>query len=363
MDLAVQTEAVQTEAVETEAVRTETAQEEAVQAESAPTPGVAMKAIVQNGYGSPDVLRVAQIDPPAVAADDEVLIRVRAAGVDRGVWHFMIGKPYAIRLALGLRGPHGRVAGMDVAGTVVAVGSKVTRFAVGDDVFGVGRGSFAEFAVAREGKLARKPVGLSFEQAGVLAVSGVTALKAVRDVARVQPGQHVLVTGASGGVGTYAVQLAKAFGADVTGVCSTAKVDLVRSIGADHVVDYTRDDFAAGGRRYDVIIDVGGSSRLPQLRRVLTPRGTLVVVGGEGGGRWLGTGRPFSALALSIFVRQRLTMFITKQGYAAMEALSELVEAGKVTPVVGATYPLADAPEALRLLDAGQARGKIAITI
>jgi NADPH:quinone reductase-like Zn-dependent oxidoreductase len=319
-----------------------------------------MRAIVQNGYGTADVLRMAEVDRPTIAAD-EVLVRVRAAGVDRGVWHFMAGEPYAVRLGLGK--PRNRVAGMDLAGTVVAVGDRVTRFAVGDEVFGVGKGSFAEYAAAREDKLAHKPAGLSFEQAAVIAVSGVTALQGVRDIGRVRAGQQVLVIGASGGVGTYAVQLAKAFGATVTGVCSAAKVDLVRSIGADDVIDYTRADIADGGRRYDLIMDIGGLHRVSRLRRALTPRGTLVVTGGEGGGKWLGVGRPLRAVMLSVIVRQRLAMFIAKQRYTDMETLRGLIEAGQVTPVVGATYPLAEAPEALRLLAAGQARGKIAITI
>lgn len=319
-----------------------------------------MQAIVQNGYGSADVLRMAEINQPAIA-DNEVLVQVRAAGVDRGVWHFMAGKPYAARLALGR--PRDRVAGMDVAGKVVAVGDHVTRFAVGDEVFGVGKGSFAEYTAASEDKLAHKPVGLTFEQAAVIAVSGVTALRAVRDAGRVQAGQHLLVIGASGGVGTYAVQLGKAFGAKVTGVCRTTKVDLVRSIGADDVIDYTKADFADGSRRYDVIVDIGGLSRFSRLRRALTPHGTLVITGGEGGGSWLGAGRPFHALALSPFVRQRLTAFIAVQGHTDMETLRGFIEAGQVTPVVGATYPLAQAPDAVRELEAGQARGKIAITI
>lgn len=319
-----------------------------------------MRAIVQNGYGSADVLGIAEVDQPLVGAE-EVLVRVRAAGVDRGVWHFMAGKPYAARLGLGR--PRNRVAGMDLAGTVVVVGDAVTRFKVGDEVFGAGRGSFAEYAAAKEHKLAHKPAGLSFEQAAVTAVSGITALRAVRDAGRVQAGQHVLVIGASGGVGSFAVQLAKAFGAEVTGVCTTAKVDLVRSIGADDVVDHTEADFADGDRRYDVILDIGGLSRFSRLRRALTPRGTLVVVGGEGGGKWLGAGRPFHAFVLSPFVSQRLTAFIAVPGHADLETLRGLIEAGQVTPVVGATYPLAEAPEAVRQLESGQARGKIAITV
>ena len=324
------------------------------------TRGGVMQAIVQTGYGSADVLRIAEIDEPAIAGN-EVLVQVRAAGVDRGVWHLMAGKPYAARLALGI--PRNRVAGMDLAGTVVAVGDDVTRFAVGDEVFGVGKGSFAEYTAAREDTLAHKPAELSFEQAAVIAVSGVTALQGVRDTGRVQAGQRVLVIGASGGVGTYAVQLAKAFGAQVTGVCSAAKMDLVRSIGTDEVIDYATVDFAESGRHYDLIMDIGGLSSFSRLRRALTPRGTLVIAGGEGGGTWLGAGRPFHAFALSPFVRQRLTAFIARQRHTDMETLRGLIEARQVIPVLGATYPLAEEPKALRDLEAGRARGKIAIRI
>ncbi|WP_019927343.1 NAD(P)-dependent alcohol dehydrogenase [Nocardia sp. BMG111209] len=319
-----------------------------------------MRAVVQNGYGSAAVLRTAEVGRPAVA-DGEVLVEVAAAGLDRGVWHLMTGKPYAARLALGR--PRNRVAGMDVAGTVAAVGAKVTRFAVGDEVFGVGRGSFAEYAVAGEDKLVHKPAGLGFAQAAVVAVSGVTALRAVRIAGRVRPGQHVLVLGASGGVGSYAVQLAKASGARVTGVCSTAKADLVRSLGADDVIDYTTTDFADSGQRYDLIVDIGGRSRFARLRRALTPRGTLVVVGGEGGGQVLGMGRTLHALALSPFVRQRLTAIVAVPGRADLETLRGLIVSGELAPAVGATYPLDRAPEAVRVLEAGQARGKIAIAI
>ena len=317
-----------------------------------------MQAIVQNGYGATDVLRMAEIDRPAIARD-EVLVRVSAAGVDRGVWHLMAGKPYAARLALG--NPKNRVAGMDLAGTVAAAGDQVTGFAVGDEVFGVGRGSFAEYAAAKADKLAPKPAGLSFAAAAVVAVSGVTALRAVRDSGRVQAGQRVLVIGASGGVGSFAVQLAKAFGATVTGVCGPAKLDLVRSIGADEVLDYTTAEFADG--RYDVILDIGGLNRFSRLRRALTPRGTLVIVGGEGGGRFLGMGRTFHAVALSPFVRQRLTALIAVPGHADLETLRGYLETGQVVPAVGATFPLAQVPEAVRQLESGQARGKIAITV
>ncbi len=322
-----------------------------------------MQAIVQRTYGSADVLGLAEIDKPDIAAN-EVLVKVHAAGLDRGTWHLMTGLPYLGRLAFGLRAPKNPVPGLDVAGTVVSVGSEVTRFQAGDEVFGIGRGSFAEYAAAREDKLAHKPASLSFEQAAVVPVSALTALQGLRDSGRVEGGQKVLIVGASGGVGTYAVQLAKAFGAEVTGVCSTAKVDLVRSIGADHVVDYTREDFADGVQLYDLILDIGGNSRLARLRRALTPRGTLVIAGGEEGGKWAGgIDRQLRALSLSLFVRQRLTMFISKENHADLEVLSQFIEAGHVTPVVDKAYPLAEAPDAMRHLEAGHARGKVVITM
>jgi len=323
-----------------------------------------MRAIVQHAYGSADVLRLAEIAKPDIAAN-EVLVKVRAAGLDRGTWHLMTGQPYLIRImGFGFRGPKNPVPGLDVAGTVVAVGADVTRFQAGDEVFGISKGSFAEYAAAREDKLAHKPAGLNFEQAAVVPVSALTAIHGLRDVGRVEAGQKVLIVGASGGVGTYAVQLAKAFGAEVTGVCSTGKVDLVRSIGADQVVDYTREDFADGVQRYDLILDIGGNSRLSRLRRALTPTGTLVIVGGEEGGKWTGgIDRQIRALALSMFVRQRLTMFISKEHHADLGTLSQLIEAGQVAPIVDKTYPLAEVPDAMRHLEAGHARGKIAITI
>src|SRR5215211_6570681 len=240
-----------------------------------------MKAIVQDEYGSPDVLELRDIDLPE-CADDEVLLRVHAAGVGRDVWHVMAGLPYPIRLAgYGLRAPKNPVVGSDVAGVVEAVGKNVTRFQPGDEVFGIGKGSYAEYVCAREDKLAHKPANLTFEQAAVVAISGLTALQSLRDHGRVEPEQKVLVIGASGGVGTFAVQIAKAFGARVTGVCSTTKVGMVRSIGANHVIDYTRKDFAEGEQRYDLILDIGGNSSLARLRRALAPRGTLIIVGGE----------------------------------------------------------------------------------
>jgi NADPH:quinone reductase-like Zn-dependent oxidoreductase len=323
-----------------------------------------MQAIVQADYGSADVLRVEEIDRPKIG-DAEVLIRVRAAGLDRGTWHMMAGKPYLMRLiGFGLRAPKNRVPGLDVAGTVVAVGADVTRFEPGDEVFGISRGSFADYACAREDKLARKPANLTFDQAAVVAVSGLTALQGLCDVGRVEPGQRVLIVGASGGVGTFAVQIAKAAGAEVTGVCSTTKLDLVRSLGADHVVDYTQDDFANGPRRYDLILDLAGNTQLSRLRHVLTPSGTLVIVGGEDGGRWTGgLGRSLRAVALSPFVRQRLTMKTPKEHHADLERLAQLIEAGALKPVIDQTYPLERAPDAMRHLEAGRARGKLVITV
>jgi len=323
-----------------------------------------MRAITQNRYGTvpEDVMRLDQVARPGIG-DDEVLIQVRAAAVDRGTWHLMAGQPYLMRLlGFGFRGPRNRVPGLDVAGTVVAVGPAVTRFAAGDEVFGIARGSFAEYAAAREGTLVRKPAALSFEQAAAVAVSGLTALQGLRDAGRIKPGQKVLVIGASGGVGSYAVQLAKYFGAEVTGVCGTAKADLVRSIGADHVIDYTRADFADGQWHYDLILDIGGNSRLSRLRRALTPRGTLVIAGGEGD-RWTGVGRQLRALALSVLIRQRLTMFVSRHRQADLDTLRLLTEGGQVVPVVDRTYPLAEAPLAIRRLSAGQARGKIVIAV
>ena len=323
-----------------------------------------MTAIVQDAYGSSDVFRVAEVDKPDIAAD-EVFVQVHAAGLDRGTWHFMTGKPYLMRvMGFGLRRPKNRVPGLDVAGVVVAVGAEVTRFQPGDEVFGIARGSFAEYAAAREVKLAHKPANLSFEQAAVVPISGSTALQAVRDAGRVEAGQTVLVIGASGGVGSYAVQLAKALGAHVTGVSSTAKVDLVRSIGADHVLDYTREDFADGGQRYDLILDIGGNSRLSRLRRALTPTGTLVIVGGEEGGALTGGfGRSLRAPMLSLFSRQRLTMLTNKEHHRYLDELRPLIEAGSVTPAVDQAYPLDEVPAAMRRLEAGQVRGKIAITV
>jgi NADPH:quinone reductase-like Zn-dependent oxidoreductase len=323
-----------------------------------------MKAIVQDTYGSADVLELRDIDTPEIG-DDQVLVRVRAAGVDRGVWHLMAGLPYPIRIAgYGVRAPKYPVLGMDLAGVVEAVGKDVTRFVPGDEVFGIGKGAFAEYAVAPEGKLAPKPANLSFEQAAAIAISGLTALQALRDVAGVQPGQKVLIIGASGGVGTYAVQVAKAYGAHVTGVASTSKVDLVRAIGADEVIDYNCQDFAEGDIRYDVIVDIGGNASLTRLRQALTPTGTAAIVGGETGGRWLGGfDRMLRAPMLSPFVSQDLRSVTASENAADMLVLRDMIEAGQVTPVIERSYALADAPDAIRHVEQGKARGKVVITI
>jgi NADPH:quinone reductase-like Zn-dependent oxidoreductase len=323
-----------------------------------------MKAIVRDTYGSPDVLQLRDIDKPKIS-DDEALVHVHAAGVGRDVWHVMTGLPYPIRLAgYGLRAPKNPVIGSDMAGVVETIGENVTRFQPGDEVFGIGKGSYAEYVCAREDKLAPKPENLTFEQAAVLAIMGSTALQALRDHGKVRQGQQVLVIGASGGVGTYAVQIAKAFGAKVTGVCSTAKVEMVRSIGADHVIDYTQEDFAEGDQRYDLILDIGGNSSLSRLRRALNPQGTLVIVGGEGGGRWLGgLQRQLWATMLSPFVGQKLGTFVSTQNHEDLLVLKEFIESGKVTPVIDRTYPLAEVPEAMRYLEGGHARGKVVITV
>ena len=324
-----------------------------------------MKAIVQDVYGSApeDVLRLADVARPAIG-DDEILVRVRAASVDRGTWHLMAGLPYPIRVAgAGLRRPKALNPGRSVAGTVESVGKDVTEFKPGDDVYGTCDGSF-EYAAARAGRLAQKPSNLSFEQAAAVPVSALAALQAVRDHAQIRPGQKVLIIGASGGVGTFAVQIAKTFGAEVTGVSSTSKVDLVRTVGADHVIDYTRDDFADGEHRYDAILDIGGNNRLSHLRRALTPRGRLVIVGGETDGRWLGgTDRQVRALLLSPLVSQKLGTFVASENTEDLIALRELVEAGKLAPAIDRTYPLSEAAAAIRYVQDGHARGKVVIAV
>jgi NADPH:quinone reductase-like Zn-dependent oxidoreductase len=325
-----------------------------------------MTAIVQDEYGTApeDVLRLAEIARPTIAAD-EILVRVHAASVDRGTWHLMAGLPYPVRiLGFAFRAPKVSNPGRSLAGTVESAGHEVTGFEPGDEVYGTCDGSFAPYARVRASRLAPKPANLSFEQAAAVPVSALTALQAVRDHAKVQPGQQVLIIGASGGVGTFAVQIAKAFGAEVTGVCSTAKMDLVRAIGADHVIDYTREDIAEDEHRYDVILDIGGNRRLSRLRRALTPRGRLVIVGGETGGRWLGgTDRQLRALLLSPLVSQELSTFVASENSADLGVLRDLIESGKIAPAVDRTYPLSETPAAIRYVQEGRARGKVVITI
>jgi len=322
-----------------------------------------MRAVVRDRYGNADVLEIRAVPRPTISAG-QVLVEVQAAGIDRGVWHLMAGEPYAVRLAIGLTKPKQPVLGMDVSGRVVAVGADVTRLQPGDEVFGIASGSFAEYAAAEETKLVHKPSTVSWEQAGVAAISGGTALQALTDVGGVQAGQRVLVIGASGGVGTYAVQLAKALGADVTGVCSSAKVDLVRSIGADHVIDYTRGDYLDGARTYDLILDIGGRNSVARLRQALTATGTLVIVGGEDGGRLTGgIGRQIRAMLVSPFIRQNLKSFIQKEHHTKIERLAEHLESGAVVPVIERTVGLPGVPDAIRDLEAGRVRGKVAVTV
>jgi NADPH:quinone reductase-like Zn-dependent oxidoreductase len=325
-----------------------------------------MTAIVQDRYGSApeEVLRLGQVDRPAIG-NGEVLVRVSAASVDRGTWHVMAGLPLPIRLAgFGVRRPKATNPGRNLAGTVEAVGAGVTGMAPGDQVFGIGAATFAEYAVARPGTLAARPANLSFEQAAAVPVSGLTALQAVRDHGRVQPGQSVLVIGASGGVGSFAVQIAKAAGAEVTGVASTAKLDAVRALGADSVIDHTQDDALDGGRRYDVVLDTGGNAPLSRLRRALAVRGRLVIVGGETDGRWLGgSDRQIRAQLLSPFVGQQLGTFIASENAADLTALRELIESGAVTPAVDRCHPLSETAAAVRHLLDGRAVGKLVVTV
>src|SRR5690242_4981550 len=321
-----------------------------------------MKAIVRDRYGSADVLRVSDVAVPDVG-DDQVLVRVRAAGLDRGAWHIMAGLPYLIRVAgYGLRRPKAAGLGSELAGVVEVVGAKVTGLEPGEAVFGTCTASFAEYAATESNKLARMPANLSFEQAAAVPISAVTALQALRDHGRVKPGQRVLVIGASGGVGTFAVQIAKTLGAHVTAVASTHKLDLVRSLGADHVIDYTRTDIGDDGKRYDVVLDIGGNRPLSRLRRVLTSNGTLVIVGGEGGDRWTGgLHRQLGAMVLSPFVRQRLGTFVARTNRPDLEALRALIEAGSVMPSIDRVVGLDQVPDAIRDLAAGRVRGKVVI--
>ena len=324
-----------------------------------------MKAIVQDTYGQADeVLRLEEIGRPEIDAD-EVRVRVHAAGVDRGVWHLMAGLPYPVRLAgYGVRAPKNRVRGTDVAGVVEAVGVDVTSVAPGDEVFGFAQGSFADFAIAPADKLAPKPKNLSFVQAAAVPVSAVTALQAVRDHGKIQAGQQVLILGASGGVGSYAVQIATAFGAEVTGVCSTGKVDLVKSLGAEHVIDYTRGDLPSDDTTYDVILDIGGNRALRTLRRLLRTDGRLVIVGGETDGKWLGgSDRQMRGLMLTPFVSQTLRTFVCSENREDLVVLTDLIESGKVIPAVDRTFSLDQTPAAIAYVTEGRARGKVVIDV
>jgi NADPH:quinone reductase-like Zn-dependent oxidoreductase len=323
-----------------------------------------MKAIVQDNYGSAEVLELRDVEKPR-PGDDELLIRVHAAGLDPGVWHLMTGLPYLVRLmGFGLRKPKIHIRGTDVAGTVEAAGRNVTYFKQGDPVYGTCDGSFAEYTCAKAERLAPKPANLSFEQAAAVPISGMTALSGLLDAGKLQPEQKVLIIGAAGGVGTYAVQLAKAFGGVVTGVCSTSKAELVRDIGADEVIDYTREDFTEGTHRYDLILDTAGRRPLSQLRRALMPQGTLVIVGGEGGDRWLGGfQRQIVAPVRALLTEQKLMGLISKERQQDLLTLKDLIEAGKLKPVIDRTYPLRKAPQAIRYLEQGHARGKVVLTI
>ncbi len=322
-----------------------------------------MKAIVQDKYGSGAVLEARDIGTPEIGPG-EVLVRVRAAGVNPADWAIMSGLPYIARPVYGLRRPKVGVRGTDVAGEVVAVGAGVTRFQPGDEVFGWVNGAYAEFASARDGALALKPASLTFEQAASVPLAGMVALQALRDHGKVGPGQKVLINGASGGIGTFAVQIAKALGAEVTAVASTRNLDLVRSLGADHVVDYTREDFTRSGRQYDYILDNVANHSLGRLRRALTPTGTLVPNGGNFGNRWFaGGGRVISATVMSRFVSQALRPFLVAPNLEDLLVLKELIEAGKVMPVIDRTYPLSETNRALDHVGSGHARGKVAITM
>lgn len=326
-----------------------------------------MKAIVYHDYGSPDVLRMDGIEKP-VPNDDQVLVKVRAASVNPLDWHYMEGTPYIARLIeFGLLKPKVTRLGVDYAGTVEAVGKKVTQFKPGDDVFGGKTGAFAEYVCALADRaVVLKPANLTFEQAASLPIAAVTALQALRDKGKVQPGQKVLINGASGGVGTFAVQIAKSFGAKVTGVCSTKNADMVRSLGADQVIDYTKEDFTKGGQRYDLILDNVGNHSLLECRRVLSPKGKYVLIGGGGlnDSRWVGPlGRLLKALVLAPFVTQDMGMMLAELNQKDLTILADLVQAGKVTPVIDRRYKLSEVPEALRYLEEGHARGKVVITV
>jgi NADPH:quinone reductase-like Zn-dependent oxidoreductase len=322
-----------------------------------------MKAIVQDKYGTADDLVLTDVDRPDVASG-EVLVRVHAASVFIGDWHVITGLPYAIRPVLGLRRPKARVAGQEMAGRVEAVGARVTRFQPGDDVFGTCSGAFAEYVAVPEDLLAPKPTNLTYEQAATVAITGTSALQAVRDKGGVEPGEAVLIIGAAGGVGSFAVQIAKALGARVTGVGKTAQIDLIQSIGADDVIDYTLEDFTKMGRCWDIVVETAGGRPVSELRQALTRRGTLVIVGGEGGGKWVGkAGRMVWAPALSPFVSQKLTTLAVKHNGADLAVLKDLIEAGKVMPVIGKTYELNEVPQAIRDLEQRRTQGKSVVKV
>ncbi len=322
-----------------------------------------MKAIVYHNYGSPDVLKCEAIEKPT-PGDDEVLIRVRAASVNPLDWHFMRGTPYFVRIIAGLRKPKVTRLGVDVAGQVEAVGRNVTQFKPGDAVFGSCRGAFAEYVCTSESALVTKPDNVTFERAASVPVAAFTALQGLRDKGHIRPGQKVLINGAAGGVGTFAVQIAKSFGADVTGVCSTRNVDMVRSIGADQVIDYTEQDLAKSGQRYDLFFDCVGNHSLSACRRVLNPKGTYIAVGGPSG-RWMigPLARLITALVLSRFVSQKCVPFLARPNKEDLAIMHDLMEAGKVTPVIDKCYRLSEVPEAIRYLEEGHARGKVVITV
>ena len=322
-----------------------------------------MKAIVQDTYGAPnDVVELRETETPVIG-DDDVLVRVHAAGIHIGDWLVGSGIPYMIRLGYGLTKPRHRIPGTEFAGTVENVGNSVTQFRSGDEVFGWGTGVFAEYASIQQDALVLKPTNATFTEAAAVPISGFTALQAVRDIGEVHAGDSVLVIGASGGVGTYAVQIAKAFGAEVTGVCSTRNVDMVRSIGADHVIDYTKDDISHGGKRYDVILDTAGNRTLSTLREALSSSGTLVIVGGSGGPWLMGVGRSLRATATSPFVSQRLRMFLASSNRDDLATLRDLIESGSVTPVIDRTYPLSEAGAALAHVGGRHTRGKTVIAV
>ncbi|MEZ4639362.1 MAG: NAD(P)-dependent alcohol dehydrogenase [Caldilineaceae bacterium] len=322
-----------------------------------------MKAMVRYEYGLPDeVLAFQEIDKPMVN-DDEVLVRVQAIGLHAGDWLTLRGIPYLMRMALGLFKPKSIGVGTDVAGYVEAVGKNVTRFQPGDEVFGWSKGACAEYATTQEDKLVRKPAGITFEQAAAIPTSAAAALYGLRKTGQIAAGQKVLIIGASGGVGTFAVQIAKSFGAEVTGVCSTRNLEMVRSIGADHVSDYTQEDFTQSGEHYDLILDIAGNRPLSESRRALTPDGTLVLAGGKGG-RWLyGLDRTIKAAMVSPFIRQNLRGYVSLPAHEDLVALKELVESGKVTPVIDRTYSLSETPAAMGYLGEGHTQGKVVITM